>query len=146
MQVPFHGRSVRGWVLEATRDVPARMLDVTKAVSPVRFFDADLLGLARWVSERYVAPLATVLGRMAPPRVASEEGSLGAGAWLGAGGGRAPLARPSPTPLRAPAAASAGEPAVADHLSRYSGRGWTGRFVEEPARRFVGVRGPAGAR
>ncbi len=121
MQVPFHGRSVRGWVLEATRDVPARMLDVTKAVSPVRFFDADLLGLARWVSERYVAPLATVLGRMTPPRVASEEGSLEAGAWLGAGGGRAPLARPSPTPLRAPTAASVGEPAVADHLSRYSG-------------------------
>ena len=120
MQVPFHGRSVRGWVLGATHDVPARMLDVRKAVSPVRFFDADLLDLARWVSERYVAPLATVLGRMSPPRVAAEDISWVAGAWLGAGGGRAPVARPSPTPLRA-ASASAAEPAVADSLSRYAG-------------------------
>jgi primosomal protein N' (replication factor Y) len=35
-----------------------------------------MLGLARWVSERYVAPLATVLGRLAPPRTASEEADL----------------------------------------------------------------------
>lgn len=74
MQVSFHGRVVRGWVLGPTDDVPARMLDVRAAVSPVRVFDAELLDLARWVSERYVAPLAAVLGRIAPPRVASEEG------------------------------------------------------------------------
>jgi primosomal protein N' (replication factor Y) len=49
------------------------MLRVLNLVSPVRFFDASMLELARWVSERYVAPLATVLGRMSPPRVASEE-------------------------------------------------------------------------
>ena len=73
VQVPFHGTLVRGWVLGPTQDVPARMLDVKKVISPARSFDEDLLGLARWVSERYVSPLATVLGRMAPPRVASEE-------------------------------------------------------------------------
>ena len=33
-----------------------------KVVSPVRFFDAAMLELARWMAERYVAPLATVLG------------------------------------------------------------------------------------
>ena len=74
MKVPFHGRLVRGWVLGPTDDVPARTLDVRTVVSPVRFFDEELLALARWVSERYVAPLAAMLGRIAPPRVASEEG------------------------------------------------------------------------
>jgi primosomal protein N' (replication factor Y) len=75
VSVPFHGRAVRGWVLGPTDEVPARTLDVQKVVSPVRFFDEDLLALARWVSERYVAPLAAVLARIAPPRVVSEEGA-----------------------------------------------------------------------
>jgi hypothetical protein len=44
-----------------------------RRVSPVRFFDEAMLQLARWMSERYVAPLATVLGVLSPPRVASEE-------------------------------------------------------------------------
>ena len=49
------------------------MLPVTRLVSPVRSFDEPMLRLARWMSERYVAPLATVLGVLSPPRVASEE-------------------------------------------------------------------------
>ena len=44
-----------------------------RAVSPVRFFDEELLALARWVSMRYVTPLAEALGALSPPRVASEE-------------------------------------------------------------------------
>lgn len=73
VEVPFHGRAVRGWVLGPTRDVPSRVLAVRKAVSPVRFFDDEGLALARWMSARYVSPLAAVLARMTPPRVASEE-------------------------------------------------------------------------
>jgi primosomal protein N' (replication factor Y) len=73
VQVPFHGRATRGWILGPTEDVPDRMLPVKKTVSPVRFFDHVGLDLLRWVSERYVAPLATVIGRAVPPRVASEE-------------------------------------------------------------------------
>jgi primosomal protein N' (replication factor Y) len=42
-------------------------------VSSVRFFDERSLRLARWVSARYVAPLASVLDRLSPPRVAGEE-------------------------------------------------------------------------
>jgi primosomal protein N' (replication factor Y) len=42
-------------------------------VSPIRFFDASMLALARWVAERYVTPLATVLDALSPPRVAEEE-------------------------------------------------------------------------
>jgi primosomal protein N' (replication factor Y) len=73
VQVPFHGRLVRGWVLGPTEDVLDRMLPVKKAVSPVRFFDPPMLEVLRWVSERYVAPLASVIARSYPPRVASEE-------------------------------------------------------------------------
>jgi primosomal protein N' (replication factor Y) len=64
---------VRGWVLGDTGDVPTRMLPIRKVVSPVRFFDDTSLELLRWVSLRYVAPLATVIGRSHPPRVVSEE-------------------------------------------------------------------------
>lgn len=73
VQVPFHRRPVRGWVLGPTEDVPDRMLPVKKAVSPIRFFDSSMLQVLRWVSERYVAPLASVIARSYPPRVASEE-------------------------------------------------------------------------
>ncbi|MGZ8579595.1 MAG: primosomal protein N' family DNA-binding protein, partial [Actinomycetota bacterium] len=73
VQVPFHGRLIRGWVLGSSDAYGTRMLSVKNVVSPVRFFDEPMLELMRWVSERYVAPLAAVIGRVAPPRVVSEE-------------------------------------------------------------------------
>ena len=73
MKVPFHGKQVDGWILGPTGDVPERMLGVKKVVSPARFFDEERLELLRWVSERYVTPLATVIERSHPPRVAAEE-------------------------------------------------------------------------
>jgi primosomal protein N' (replication factor Y) (superfamily II helicase) len=93
VEISFHGRRVKGWVLGATDEVPARMLPVRAASSQVRFFDDELLRVLRWVSERYVAPLAAVIGRASPPRVASEERALADA------GGAAPPAeggRPSP--------------------------------------------------
>jgi primosomal protein N' (replication factor Y) len=90
VQVPFHGRATRGWVLGPTDDLPKRMLAVKKIVSPVRFFDGRRLALFRWVSERYVAPLASVIARAIPPRVASEEAGWGQqdfGGGSGSGGG-----------------------------------------------------------
>lgn len=73
VRVPFHGRSVRGWILGPAEEVPVRVLPVRAVLSPVRFFDQGLLALFRWMSERYVAPLAAVIARSHPPRVASEE-------------------------------------------------------------------------
>jgi primosomal protein N' (replication factor Y) len=93
VQVPFHGRAVRGWIVGDTDDVPARVLPVRRVLSPVCFFDEPSLGLLRWVSERYVAPLATVIGRSHPPRVVSEEPQAGdppAGREGVAAGGRPP--------------------------------------------------------
>jgi primosomal protein N' (replication factor Y) len=94
VQVPFHGRPSRGWVLGPSDDLPKRMLAVKKVVSPVRFFDERRLALFRWVSERYVAPLASVIARAVPPRVASEEGG-----WDhrdGGGGTTSPEGGPRP--------------------------------------------------
>ena len=73
VQVPFHGRATRAWVLGRDRGRPERILRVRKLVSTARSFDERSLALYRAMSERYVAPLATVIGRAVPPRVASEE-------------------------------------------------------------------------
>lgn len=73
VSVPFHGRTVRGWVLGPTDDVPARTLPVRRVLSAVPLFDDRLLALYRWVAERYVVPLSVAIGRSHPPRVASEE-------------------------------------------------------------------------
>ena len=69
----FHGGLVRGWILGPTGDVPSRMLRVERLASSVRAFDPPMLELFRWVAHRYVAPLAAVIGRAVPPRVAGEE-------------------------------------------------------------------------
>ncbi|MEP6972562.1 MAG: hypothetical protein ABI869_00300 [Actinomycetota bacterium] len=140
VQVPFHGRLIRGWILGPTDDVPARMLPIKKVVSPVRYFDPAMLALFRWASERYIAPLASVIGRSCPPRVVSEEGPFleEAGAGGGGGGPPAPLARPSHTPLRGGPATVNG---MTDLLSHYrhgellSGAllGGSGGFVVRPA-------------
>ena len=63
----------RGWVLGTTEDVPGRVLPVEQRVSPLRFFSPASLTILRWVSERYVSPLAAVIARSHPPRVVSEE-------------------------------------------------------------------------
>ena len=96
VQVPFHGRATRAWVLGATDDVPERMLRVRKLVSAVRSFDERSLALFRAMSERYVAPLATVIGRAVPPRVASEETALGTVPPRGS-----PLLAPRTSPIEA---------------------------------------------
>jgi len=85
VRVPFHGKLVRGWVMESTTDVPAKTLPIRDVVSTIRYFDAGLLELFRWVGHRYVAPLAAVIARSVPPRVASEEG----GGADGSGGSKA---------------------------------------------------------
>jgi primosomal protein N' (replication factor Y) (superfamily II helicase) len=74
VSVPFHGRTVKGWVLGPTAEVrEGRLLPVRKVHSRVRFFDERGLRLLRWLSERYIAPLAAVIERSYPPRVVSEE-------------------------------------------------------------------------
>ena len=104
------------------------MLPVMRLVAPIRFFDEPMLQLARWISERYVAPLATVLGVLSPPRVASEEIDLG---------DTSSVREQRPEDARAPS----GEPSVPGPLSGYRGGaellaaigGGSGAFILRPA-------------
>jgi primosomal protein N' (replication factor Y) (superfamily II helicase) len=73
VSVPFHGRTVKGYVLGPTEEVPGRVLPVRRVLSRVPLFDDRAVALYRWMSERYVTPLAVVIDRAHPPRVASEE-------------------------------------------------------------------------
>jgi primosomal protein N' (replication factor Y) len=74
VSVPFHGRTVKGWVLGPASEVPqGRLLPVRTVRSPIRYFDQPMLLVLRWVADRYLAPLATVIDRSHPPRVAGEE-------------------------------------------------------------------------
>jgi len=73
VSVPFHGRTVKGWILGPTDDIPGRVLPIRRVLSRMPLFRESDLPLYRWTSERYVAPLATVIGRAHPPRVAGEE-------------------------------------------------------------------------
>jgi len=92
VSVLFHGRTVKGWVLGPAAEVPeGRLLRVRKVHSAVRFFDPKMLRLLRWVSERYIAALATVIERSYPPRVVSEE-------RVGSSGGGLPAYAPPPLP------------------------------------------------
>lgn len=137
VQVSFHGKLVRGWVLGGTEDLPKRMLGVKKAVSPVRFFDASMLELARWVSERYVAPLAAVISAMSPPRVAGEEVAGVEGDAALRGGRFAHSARSARLIAPAPGHATL----LLELLDRYANgaallgavRGGAGAFVVRPA-------------
>jgi primosomal protein N' (replication factor Y) len=122
VRVPFHGRASRGWVLGPTDDLPTRLLAVEKVVSPVRSFDDRGLALFRWMSERYVAPLAAVIGRAVPPRVASEE--VGWEPGVGPLGSRRDGVRGSGSTL----AGYRGAASLLDSI----GRG-TGAFVVRPA-------------
>lgn len=73
VSVSFHGRTVKGWILGPADDVPERVLPIRRILSRIPLFREADLAVYRWVSERYVAPLATVINRAHPPRVAGEE-------------------------------------------------------------------------
>lgn len=116
VSVQFHGRTLRGWVLGPTDDVPARVLPVRRVLSRVPLFDRRSLRLFRWMAERYVAALPAVIARALPPRVAGEE------------------ERPVPSPAAPPSPPSGGP------LAGYRAgggllaacRGGTGSFVVRP--------------
>jgi primosomal protein N' (replication factor Y) len=87
VSVPFHGRTVKAWVLGPATEVPeGQLLPVRRVQSSVRFFDQRMLQLLRWVSERYISPLATVIDRSHPPRVVSEEAAFSGGGAEARGG------------------------------------------------------------
>ena len=116
------------------------MLPVTRLVSPVRFFDERSLMLARWMSERYVTPLATALGAMSPPRVAGEEVEPHADEPSGAAGAASllPSASLRSDPPRSPSTSSPPRPGPLSGYTRGADllqgiAGGSGGFVVRPA-------------
>jgi primosomal protein N' (replication factor Y) len=74
VSVPFHGRTVQGWILGPAAELPeGKLLSVRQVRSPIRFFDRTMLALLQWVSDRYIVPLSVAIQRSYPPRVAGEE-------------------------------------------------------------------------
>ena len=109
-----------------------------KVVSRVRYFDAAMLELARWMAERYVAPLATVLGAMSPPRVAGEELHAEGSVADRGGASLLPSASPRSEPPGPPIDPSAPRPPLWSAYSRGSDlarvlRRGAGGFVVRPA-------------
>jgi primosomal protein N' (replication factor Y) len=116
VSVPFHGRTVHGYVLGPAVDVPARVLPVRRVLSSAPIVDRRGLDLARWLAERYVVPLATAIAALHPPRVASEEAE--------------PVAEPLPTPDVTPPSVLGGYEGGDDLLR--SAREDEGLFVARP--------------
>ncbi len=71
VRVPLGGRKVRGFVthVRETAD-PAGLKDVLAVVGDHPVFTPQLLETLRWASVHYVAPLAALLAKAAPPNVA----------------------------------------------------------------------------
>lgn len=69
MRVPLSGRRVRGYVVGLEDEDPAGLKPVLAVSSPIRLFDERSLESVRWAAAHYVAPMATLLARTAPPNL-----------------------------------------------------------------------------
>ncbi|MCY3679196.1 MAG: primosomal protein N' [Gemmatimonadetes bacterium] len=74
VEVPFGKRTLVGWVLGPGSEVP-RVREVRSVLDTKPVVGDELLGLARWMSDYYVAPVGIVLKAMLPARMASAAGN-----------------------------------------------------------------------
>ncbi len=91
VRVPLSGRKVRGYVVETTADRDGSLKDIAALSSQVPVFDAGLLESLRWVASHYVAPLAVVLDRAAPPNLPSPVDGSGGVVALAVSGAAHPI-------------------------------------------------------
>jgi primosomal protein N' (replication factor Y) (superfamily II helicase) len=70
VRVPLGGRRVRGWVIgEDGRSGGRRLRAVLGRSGDLPVFDRHMLGVIRWAAAHYVAPMASVLGKVTPPNL-----------------------------------------------------------------------------
>ena len=73
VRIPLGGRRVRGFVVGLRAERPGtrspRLKDVAGRSGDRPVFDEQMLETLRWAAVHYVGPMATVLGRSAPPNV-----------------------------------------------------------------------------
>ncbi|MBL4849541.1 MAG: primosomal protein N' [Planctomycetes bacterium] len=83
VKVPFHGRSVRGFVVEVPDEAPpGRLKEVQAVLDDAPVLREDVLALARWAADYYRSALGEVLAAAVPksvggaPRSRDRRGSL----------------------------------------------------------------------
>jgi primosomal protein N' (replication factor Y) len=71
VRIPLGGRRVRGWVVDVRTDAGAArpLKDVMGISGDLPVFHAPLLRTLRWAALHYVAPMAALLARPAPPNL-----------------------------------------------------------------------------
>lgn len=69
VRVPLGGRRTRGYVVELSGPRPDRLKEVAAVSGELPAFDSRLLESLRWASLHYVAPIAVLLERAAPPNL-----------------------------------------------------------------------------
>lgn len=67
--MPLGGRRVRGYVIERREGSGEGLKEVLGTSGDLGVFDRELLEVLRWAAVHYVAPMATVLGKAAPPNL-----------------------------------------------------------------------------
>ena len=75
VRVPLGSRRVRGYVVSVRRGEGGNLKPIVSVSGDSPVFDESLLQLLRWAALHYVAPLAVLLGRAAPPNL--PRGSVG---------------------------------------------------------------------
>jgi primosomal protein N' (replication factor Y) len=69
VRIPLSGRKSRGFVVELADDRDGALKDLTSLSSQVPVFDRDLLKTLQWAAIHYIAPVAVLLERAAPPNL-----------------------------------------------------------------------------
>ncbi len=69
VRVPLGGRTVRGYVTDVRTGDGDRLKTVKTRSGDLPVFDAKLLETLRWAAIHYVAPLAAILAKAAPPNL-----------------------------------------------------------------------------
>ena len=67
LRVPLGGRRVRGYVIGLDPEREGRLKEILGVSGDEPVFDADLLQALRWAANHYVAPMAVLLDKAAPP-------------------------------------------------------------------------------
>lgn len=90
VRVPLGGRRVHGYVVRRTAGDAGGLKEVLGVSGELPVFGTKLLEVLRWAATHYVAPLATLLGKAAPPNLPRggpeptlEPVEAGTSAWLG---------------------------------------------------------------
>lgn len=69
VRIPLGGRTVRGYVVGTRDGATTRLKAIARVTGGPPVFDEALLATLRWLATHYVAPLAVLLAKTAPPNL-----------------------------------------------------------------------------